>query len=91
MHPTAPALPQIHCIAVAVAASWTGETVADFLQHVIAVLGRPAAYLKDGGTELHKAVRLVGERGLPSRAIDDISHLVAALLKRHYQAHPLVD
>ncbi len=87
----APALHQVHCIAVAVAASWTGEAIADFLQRVIAVLGRPAAYLKDGGTELHKAVRLVGERGLPSLAIDDISHLVAALLKRHYQEHPLFE
>ncbi len=87
----APTLAQVHCVAVAVAVSWTGEAVADFLQRVIAVLGRPAAYLKDGGTELHKAVRLVGERGLPSLAIDDISHLVAALLKRHYQEHPLFE
>lgn len=91
LQPGAPALSQVHCIAVAVAASWTGEAIAAFLQRVIAVLGRPAAYLKDGGTELHKAVRLVGEQGLPSLAIDDISHLVAALLKRHYQAHPLFE
>ena len=91
LQPGAPALPQVHCIAVAVAASWTGEAIANVLQRVIAVLGRPAAYLKDGGTELHKAIRLVGERGLPSLAIDDISHLVAALLKRHYQEHPLFE
>ncbi|MEE8302843.1 MAG: hypothetical protein V3S24_10450 [Candidatus Tectomicrobia bacterium] len=85
----APSLGQVHCVAVAVAASWTGETIAAFLQRVIAVLGRPVAYLKDGGTDLQKAVRLVGERGLPSLAIDDISHAVATLLKRHYQQHPL--
>lgn len=53
----APALQQVHCVAVAVAASWTGEAIAAFLQRVIAILGRPAAYLKDGGTELHEAVR----------------------------------
>ena len=28
---------------------------------------------------------------MPSLAIDDISHLVAALLKRHYQEHPLFE
>ncbi len=88
LHAAAPSLPQVHCIAVAVAASWTGETVAAFLQRVIAVLGRPVAYLKDGGSELHKAVRLVGERRLASPSIDDISHVVANLLKRHYQDHP---
>jgi hypothetical protein len=88
--PTAPSLRQVHCVAVAVAASWTGDTIADFLQRVIAVLGRPAAYLKDGGNDLQKAVRLVGERGLPSLAIDDISHAAATLLKRHYQNQPLL-
>lgn len=88
--PSAPSLRQVRCVAVAVAASWTGETIAAFLQRVIAVLGRPAAYLKDGGTDLQKAVRLVGERGLPSLAIDDISHAAATLLKRHYHKHPLL-
>jgi len=91
LHPAAPSLQQVHCLAVSVAASWTGETIADLLQRVIAVLGRPVAYLKDGGTELQKAVRLVGERGLASLAIDDISHVVAALLKRHYQDHPMFE
>lgn len=86
--PAAPTLRQVRCVAVAVAASWTGDTIAAFLQRVIAVLGRPAAYLKDGGTDLQKAVRVVGEHGLPSLAIDDISHAVATLLKRHYHQHP---
>jgi hypothetical protein len=86
--PAAPSLRQVRCVAVAVAASWTGETSAAFLQRVIAVLGRPAAYLKDGGTDLQKAVSVVGEHGLPSLALDDISHAVATLLKRHYHKHP---
>lgn len=81
--PAAPSLGQVHGVAVAVAASWTGETIAEFLQRVSAVLGRPAAYLKDGGNDLQKAVRLVGERGLPSLAIDDLSHAAATLLQRH--------
>ena len=84
----APTLGQVHCIAVSVAESWDGESVAAFLQHVIAVLGRPAGYLKDGGSELQKAVELLDERELGSPSIDDISHVVANVLKRHYQDHP---
>lgn len=84
----APRLGQVHCLAVAVATSWDGDRVAAFLQRVISVLGRPAAYLKDGGSELHKAADLLDERGLGSASIDDISHVVANILKRHYQDHP---
>jgi hypothetical protein len=84
----APGLHQVHCIAVAVAPSWTGETIAALLQRVIMVLGRPAAYLKDGGSELHKAIDLLAADGLASPSIDDISHAVANMLKRRYQDHP---
>ena len=87
----APTLKDVHCIAVAVAESWTGETIAAFLQKVIAVTGRPAAYLKDGGTDLAKGVRLIGERGLGSVVIDDISHIIANLFKHEYQNHPMFD
>lgn len=87
----APDLKNVTCIAVSVAASWTGETIADFLQKVIAVTGRPAAYLKDGGTDLAKAVRLLGDRGLDSLSIDDISHAVANILKHEYQKHPMFE
>lgn len=88
---SAPGLKNVTCIAVSVAASWTGETIADFLQKVIAVAGRPAAYLKDGGTDLAKAVRLLAERGLAGISIDDISHAVANILKREYQEHPMFE
>jgi len=84
----APDFQQVHCIAVSVAASWTGETIADLLQRVILVMGRPAAYLKDCGSELHKAIGLLEEQGLASPSIDDISHAVANMLKRRYQEHP---
>src|SRR3989441_7819464 len=84
----APGFQQVHCIAVSVAASWTGETIADLLQRVILVIGRPAAYLKDCGSELHKAIGLLEEQGLASPSIDDISHAVANMLKRRYQAPP---
>jgi hypothetical protein len=84
----APRLQQVRCIAVSVAASWTGDTLADLLKRLIAVMGRPAAYLKDGGSDLHKAVGVLEEQGLASPAIDDLSHAVANMLKRRYHDHP---
>ncbi|HZC03067.1 MAG TPA: hypothetical protein VE844_17425, partial [Gammaproteobacteria bacterium] len=52
------------------------------------VVGRPAAYRKDGGRELKKAPDVLSERGLGSPVIDDISHAVANMLKRRYETHP---
>jgi hypothetical protein len=86
--PGALSLDRVHCIGVGVAASWTGETIAELLQRLIARMGRPAAYLKDGGSDLQKAVDLLGEQGLASPCLDDISHAVAGMLKRVYQDHP---
>jgi hypothetical protein len=86
--PGALALEHVHCIGVCVADSWTGETIADVLKRLIAQMGRPAAYRKDGGSDLHKATDLLGEQGLSSPCIDDISHAVAGMLKRVYQDHP---
>jgi len=54
----APSLHHVHCIAVSVAESWTGEAIAEVLKRLIAQMGRPAAYLKDGGSELHKSADL---------------------------------
>ena len=84
----APSLQCTRCIGVAVAPSWTGETIAEVLKRLIAVMGRPAAYLKDGGGELRKAIAELHEHGLDSPGIDDLSHAVASMLKRIYQAHP---
>jgi hypothetical protein len=85
----APGFGDVRCMAVAVADSWTGDSIADFLKRVIAVTGRPTAYLKDGGADLHRAIRLLGVEGLSSPMIDDISHAVANLLKWRYQDHPM--
>ena len=84
----APSVTHVHCLGVSVAESWTGDTIAAVLKRLIAQLGRPAAYLKDGGSELHKAVDLLAEQGLASPCIDDISHAAAGMLKRYYQHHP---
>lgn len=88
---SAPTLQNVTCVAVSVAASWTGETIANFLQKVIAVTGKPAAYLKDGGTDLAKAVVLMAGRKMASLSIDDISHAIANLLKHEYQKHPMFE
>src|SRR2546426_713091 len=55
----APTLRHVHCLGVAVADSWTGETIAELLKRLIAQMGRPAAYLKDRGSDLHKAAALL--------------------------------
>ncbi len=84
----APTLHCTRCIGVSVAASWNGESIAAFLKRLIAVMGRPAAYLKDGGGELRKAVDDLEAQGLESPCIDDLSHAVASMLRRLYQHHP---
>ena len=84
----APSLHHVHCIAVSVADSWTGEALAEMLKRLIAQLGRPAAYLKDCGSELQKAADLIAPQGLASPCIDDISHAAANMLKHYYQHHP---
>ena len=67
--PSALSLARVHCIGVSVEDSWTGETIAELLKRLIAQMGRPAASLKDGGSDLHKAVAILGEQGLASPCI----------------------
>jgi hypothetical protein len=86
--PGALSLAHVHCIGVSVAESWTGDTVAELLKRLIAQMGRPAAYLKDAGSELQKAADVLEVQGLSSPCLDDVSHAVAGMLKRAYQAHP---
>jgi hypothetical protein len=84
----APTLHHVRCVGVAVAVCWNGDTIADFLKRLIAIMGRPAAYLKDGGSDLHRAAALLEEQGMGSPCIDDLSHAAASMLKRTYQPHP---
>jgi len=90
-NPKAPALSDVQCMGISVAKSWTGETIADFLQSIIAVAGRPVAFLKDGGKDLAKSMDILSEKGLPSLSIDDVSHVAANALKHEYKAHPMMD
>ena len=87
-HKGPPTLGDVNCVAISVSPSWTGESIADFLQQVIHTTGKPASFLKDGGTNLEKAVRLLNERDLFCHSIDDVSHVVANLLKNEYTKHP---
>jgi hypothetical protein len=84
----APSLGQVRCLAVSVAVAWTGDTLADLLKRLIAVMGRPAASLKDAGSERHKAIDVLEAQGLARPSMDDLSHAVANRLKRRYHAHP---
>lgn len=88
----APGLADVQCVATAVADSWNGETIADFLRKVIANVGFcPIAFLKDGGTDLEKAILLLNEKGSSFECIADISHKVANLFKHEYAQDPLFD
>jgi hypothetical protein len=89
--PQAPGFQHVHCITVSVADSWTGETIAALLQRLIDVMGKPAGYLKDGAADLRKAIRLLDERQIGSPSIDDVSHVVANLLKHWYCDHPMFE
>ena len=84
----APGFQHVRGIAVAVSPSWTGERLAERRERVIAVVGRPAASLKDGGSELNKATAVLSERGLGSPVLDDIAPAVANMLKRRDETHP---
>ncbi len=83
----APTLQTVHCIGVSVALSWTGQSVAELLQKAMAAVGRPLAIIKDGGTDLAKALRVLAAQGIDIIGIDDLSHVVANLLKHRYQNH----
>jgi hypothetical protein len=84
----APSLQDVHCVSVVVSVTWTGESVAELLMKTINAVGAPLAIVKDGGTDLAKAIKILAERGIALPTIDDVSHFFANLLKREYGNHP---
>lgn len=82
-------LTNVNCVGVSVEKTWTGQTIASFLEEIISVTGKPKGYIKDGGKDLCKAVGILAEKGYDSHSIDDVSHVVANLFKKEYQAHPM--
>jgi len=73
---------------VGVAASWTGETIAELLKRLIAQIGRPSSLPQRRGQRTPKGRGLTGGARTSSPCLDDISHAVAGMLKRVYQDHP---
>jgi hypothetical protein len=86
----APLLKHTRCLAVAVADTGNGETIGAVLHELIAPLGTPVAFLKDGGTDLAKAVRVLHTAGVPPASIADLSHYAANLLKHILNAIPTI-
>ncbi|MDV7395511.1 hypothetical protein RZS08_29255, partial [Arthrospira platensis SPKY1] len=79
-----PGLSDVECIGIEMNDKWNAETVKDALQRVFAQAGKPAAIIKDGGTDLAKGVKLWAEENGSVPEIRDIGHVVANELKRHY-------
>jgi hypothetical protein len=71
-----------------VADAWTGDAMAAMLQHRIAQMGRPAAYLKDGGRARQKAVEWRAAQRLASPCLDDSAPAAAGMRTRSSQHHP---
>ncbi len=86
--PGALSFQRVHGIGGCGAPTWAGATIAEVLKRLMAPMGRPAAYRKDGGSARHKAVAWLEEQGLESPCIDDIAHAAAGRRKRPYQPHP---
>jgi len=86
----APRLRDVRCVGVATASSWTGEAVADFLKRMFGSFVGPVCFLKDGGKDLAKAVKILREEKYEVSCIDDVSHTVANLLKREYGDDPVL-
>lgn len=85
----APKLSDFVCLGVSVAASWTGDKIADFLTKIINnVGGSPSAVLKDGGTDLKRSVELLKQSGTILVTIDDLSHKIATFFKHEYEKDP---
>jgi hypothetical protein len=79
-------LQDAQCIGVRVATTWTGESVYEALQEVFSQSGMPASILKDGGSDLKKAVVLINDRsqGQTIQVIADVGHAVANALEDEY-------
>jgi hypothetical protein len=86
--PGARALEHVHGMGGAVADAWTGDTMAEWLDHRIAQRGRPAAYRKDGGSDVPNAVAFLEEQGLASPCLAEIAHAVAGRRTRASHDHP---
>jgi hypothetical protein len=94
-HARAPGPRDVECIGLSIAEVWNGETVEHALEEVFARSGQPSAILKDGGTDLAKAVEGIVDaqqrRGDPKSAIiADVGHVAANALKALYNRNQVL-
>lgn len=80
-------LKDVSFVAGRVRKSWNGDAVREFLQEVIAIHGRPSAILRDQGSDLERADRLMSADGIEIDCIRDISHYVAIAIRMEYGDH----
>lgn len=74
------------CIGLDVAETVNGETIRDALTLIFQQAGCPVGIIKDGDATLNKGIRLWRvQQPSPVETIDDISHVVANALKKHYE------
>lgn len=76
----------VQCIGLKIAVNWNGQSVADALKDIFGKAGKPAAILKDQGTDLNKGVRLWREDNGKSATwiLQDLGHVVANALKAEF-------
>lgn len=64
----------------------TGEDVYQELEKIIARTGVPRAIVSDGGADVKKGIRLFRQAHPTTNALYDITHKVALLLKKEFEA-----
>ena len=76
-------LKDCECLAIKIAHTWNGKTVAATLTDVFSLTGAPVAIIKDGGSDLKKGVNLWRKKSGSMRVlvIEDVGHVVANALK----------
>lgn len=74
------------CIGLHVSETVNGESIRDALTPIFKQAGCPVGIINDGDATLNKGVRLwQQQQTVPVENIEDISHVVANALKKHYQ------
>lgn len=77
------------CIGLQVAETVNGDSIHEALTAIFQQAGCPAGIIKDGDATLNRGVQLWRQQQTADvEVIDDISHVAARVLKKHYQDSP---
>jgi hypothetical protein len=77
-------LEKVECIQIEIREEWNGDSVQKSLDKTFEKSGPPIGILKDGGSDLAKAVRQLVHTHKGLAVIQDIGHVFANLLKSKY-------